>query len=241
MHRSKLLPIGLIALAAMSPTAARAVTYDVVASFSATLNPNGPFSYGYRIGTGSFVPYNASTAVCAGIAGLACQYSSTFNTGNLPAVAINTTGALLVSGSVRVPTNELLLHPVGLDSGLPAGDTIVRFTAPATSLYSVAGVFQTLDTRSNGGTVNVSIEGGTSVFAAPLTGPLNNTDPFNFTTLLAAGSTLDFVVNSAGSYFGDSTGLRATLTTPSTAIPEPVSMMVLGLGLASLALVRRRT
>jgi hypothetical protein len=126
------------------------------------------------------------------------------------------------------------MHPVGQNSGLAAGDTIVRFTAPTTDFYTVSGDFQILDVSASG--VNVSVEGVGSTFSQPLNVPLNTTADFSFGDSLLAGQTLDFVVDSAGSYFNDSTGLRATLT-----VPEPVSVATLGVGLLGLGITRRRT
>ena len=231
---TKFLSVSVVALGASLPIAAGATPFDAVTGFSSNSNPSAPFSYGYNTGSG-FTAYDTNTPSCAGIGGLSCWYSSSFNNNSLPAVGINTTGALLASGSVRIPTNELFMHPVGLNSGLATGDTIVRFTAPTAGSYSVAGLFQILDVSPSG--VDVSIMGGTSIFATTLGGALNNTAPFSFDTFLAAGGTLDFVVNSAGSYYNDSTGLQASLTLD---VPEPVSLTLLAVGLLGTGVVRNR-
>ncbi len=216
------------------PVAGRATTYDAVSSFALSPASASPFSYGFRIGATGFTLYDAATASCAGIAGLACNYSSSFNSNMLPAVGRNTTGALIQTGSVRVPTDELFLHPVGQNSGLAAGDTVVRFTAPSAGLYLIGGLFQILDVSASG--VAVSVEGGTSAFLQALTGPLNTQAAFGFSTVLMQNQTLDFVVNSAGSYNNDSTGLVATITS----VPEPVSLVLMGAGLFGVAVLRRR-
>jgi hypothetical protein len=181
----RLLPASAIAAAlAALPVAANAATYSAVSSFS-TAGPIAPFSYGYRIGTGPFIPYDAQTAACAAIAGLDCFYPSTYNNNNLPAVGQNVTGSLISSGSVHIPTDVLFMHPVGLNSQLAAGDTIVRFTAPAAGFYEISGNFQILDDSASG--VNVSVEGVGSSFAQSLNGPLNTTAGFSFGDSLLAG------------------------------------------------------
>lgn len=167
---------------------------------------------------------------------MSCNYSSAFNTSNLPAVGYNTTGTLKSSGSVRIPTDVLFMHPVGANSGLPSGDTIVRFTAPTAGSYSVGGKFEILDVNASG--TFVSIVGGSSNFVQPLSGAVFTPASFGFQTQLNAGQTLDFVVDSAGSHYNDSTGLSATITS----VPEPAAwaLMIVGFGLVGSAARSRR-
>jgi hypothetical protein len=228
----------VVAALALGASAASATSYDIAGSFAALPATTAPFSYGYSNG-GVFTAYDVATSNCAGINGLACDYSSTYNNNTLPAVGINTTGANIASGTVVIPTNMLFLHPVGDNSGLAAGDTIVRFTAPTSSLYKLSGLFSVLDVSTSG--VNVSIIGpsGNAILAAyGLGGAWGTSKSFDSSVSLSAGQTLDFVVNSNGSYYNDSTGLSGTIA----AVPEPASwaMMVGGFGVVGAAVRRRQ-
>lgn len=227
-----------LVVSAMLPGLAQAASFDAVALFAPTPAAAAPFTYGYRIGAAGFTAYDTSTGACAGISGLSCAYSSPFNNNSLPAVGLNTTGSLISTGSVRIPTDVLFMHPVGPNSGLPSGATLVRFTAPGTGFYTVTGDFTLLDTSPSG--VFVSVEGGSSGFAQSLTGALNTAVAFSFGTALTQGQTLDFVVSSAGSYNNDSTGLRASIVEASTNVPEPASAAIVGLSLLGFAAMRRR-
>lgn len=229
--------VALVALA-MLPGVAQAASFDAVALFASAPASAVPFTYGYRIGAAGFIAYDASTSACAGIAGLSCNYASSFSNNNLPAVGLNTTGSLISVGSVRIPTDALFMHPVGVNSGLPSGATLLRFTAPSAGFYNVTGDFTLLDTSPSG--VFVSVEGGSSSFAQSLVGPLNTTVAFSFGTALSQNQTLDFAVEAAGSYNNDSTGLRATIVESSVNVPEPASLAVLGLGLLGIMFMRQR-
>jgi len=126
--------------------------YDAVSSFKLLPASASPFSYGYRVGSGAFSQYDSTTAACAGIGGLACNYSSASDNNNLPAVGKNATGAQFHSGTVNVPTDVLFMHP---GSGPPNAeiDSIVRFIAPAAGTYFVTGLFETLDDTPQGHSV----------------------------------------------------------------------------------------
>lgn len=228
--------LALAAIGLALPAAASAASYSVVGSYAALPASASPFIYGYSVGE-TFVAYDRATSACAGVSGLSCNYSSNFNNNTLPAVGLNTTGALLTNGSVRIPTDVVFMHPVGENSGLPAGDTIVRFVAPTAGTYAINGKFEILDVSATG--TFVSIVGGSSNFAQSLSGAVFTPASFGFRTSLTAGQSLDFVVNSAGSYYNDSTGLSATIA----AVPEPATwgLMIAGFGLVGVARRARRT
>ncbi len=233
MRNPSLIHLGIVLISAAFAAGANAAPYDALADFSLSNNPAGTWTYGYGAGGGSFTAYNAETPNCATISGLACWYSTAENTNNLPGIGINTTASQISSGTVRIPTDVVWMHPTGVNASIAGFDTILRFTAPGAGTYTAKGLFELLDTSPTG--VEVSIyknNAGSALFDDVLTGSLFTPAPYSVTANLAAGETLDFVLNSDGSYFDDSTGLQATITTP-----EPTALMLLGSGLIGLGLV----
>ena len=137
-------------------------------------------------------------------------------------------------GTVVWAPGELAFHP-----GSGAGSiSIVEFTAPTTSYYAIASTWQTDDTTGPASTnlaafgIN-GVLGGTAPIGQAFHSPVNG----NGTFLLNAGDRFDFMVY-AQTFGFNATGIAATVT----AVPEPSSFALAGLGGLGLALgaYRRR-
>lgn len=204
---------------------------DIAASFSATSNPNGPWSYGtYTESTSSFVLFTTNGTSCAGLPFWAAS-------GDFPIVEANNTGSTQSCGTVTVPTDTLDLHPYN-GAGI---DADVRWTAPASGTYLINGNFSSLDSTT---TADQILLNGLSVFSTNIN-PGNPSSGFSLTETLTAGSTLDFIVNccsgSDQSFFNDSTGLQGSIDASSTTTPEPSSLLLAFSALALLfPLIRHR-
>ena len=225
----------LCTAAAMSAAVAtQAATYDAVADFSATPTV---WSYGTGVAGSTFTPNLVFQTTCSGDARISC-WQSPEPVSRVPLVAKNITAATVDTfDTVVMPTDVLNVHPG------PDTDTIVRFTAPTSASYRISGFFELLDIKPSGVVVSI-FRGGVSEGFAVLTGPgatfpdtVGESVPFGGVRYLTAGETLDFGVNNDGSYYNDSTGLSATLTT----VPDAASwaLMVVGFGLVGVVSRRR--
>jgi hypothetical protein len=189
---------------------------DIAASFSATSNPNGPWSYGsYVESTSTFTLFTSSGTSCAGLPFWSAP-------GGFPIVEANNTGSTQSCGTVTVPTDTLDLHP----QDLAGTDADARWTAPASGTYEISGNFSSLDSTTTFDSILVN---GASAFSTNLSSS-NTSSGFALTETLTAGSTIDFIVNccsgSDQSFFNDSTGLQGSIDLNSTPTPEPSTLLL---------------
>lgn len=201
------------------------------ADFSITNgNPDGAWSYGYKtLPTGSFTTYGNAGGITVGTATFDYWYSTPNETPNISRLVAGTMNG--VNGGVGgIGLGEVSLH------GGPNGQiSTARYTVQATGLYNLSGYFKAGDALgSTFGNVDAYLYlNSTSLFSVANTATTQN---FSLTNVsLTAGDTLDLMVGiGQDTYFYDSTPVELSIT----AVPEPGTMIALGLGVA--AMLRRR-
>jgi hypothetical protein len=202
------------------------------------VNPNpkqsGVWTYGYRttVAGVALTPFVAAehTNAFAGAANEPMEGWNVANAASVPLVLVNTdpNPFTLSFGAGPIAPGDMMLH------GNNGQFAVVRFTVPVSGNYNGNSFF----TAAHGGDVDVHVVvGGSSIFDAVLnpgqtTGPLIQTNTF-----LPAGTPVDFVVGINGTLGGDSTAFNATISN----VPEPSSVMLLGVGMAAMVFYRRRT
>ncbi len=194
----------------------------VANELGAETNPFGPFSAGHfdEATPGGFTPFTAAEHTNSWNGRPEIQGYFINNPSIVPAVVVNTDTVNPVTtsfGAVLDP-GQILMHEGGIDSSNavlePIHNAILRFTAPTTGSYTIAGDWESLD---GGITNNLVLRNGTTLFASTA-----NNSVFNLTPTLTAGDTIDFVVNDFDGISGDSTGLRARVTS----VEEPSPLVV---------------
>jgi len=214
------------------PQAQADLISDVAADFSRTDNPNGVWRYGWSFTLGS--PFILSTDPRVR-EGLDTWRGNRAPDGN-PAEYHNATGSpIILGGTALFDPGQCGLHPG------PAGEyAVVRYTAPEAGEVSLASVFSGQDLFGTTTDVHVLFN-GRSLFDGLVEG-FGSSSAVRFDTNLTvlSGDTIDFAVGFGrnGTFFNDSTALAATITLTS-AVPEPSSLVLLGLGVAGLCGYRR--
>lgn len=217
--------VGALALA----SGAHAATYDAFSSFNGVQGAGG-FSYILLPGPGGGTPSPlVASSSCVVTSDFCLQAGS-----GLPGAYKSLTE--FSENSYVVPDDRLLVHP-GTSSAIG-----IFFTAPEAGIYDYSVSFNVLD-RSPSGVALVEITNSSGAPEATVLGGIGSRLPSltrNGTVTLAQGQFLAFVVNNAGNYSNDSTGVNFTLT--SGAVPEPASwaLMIAGFGGAGAMLRRRR-
>ena len=173
--------------------------------FSPSSNPNGTWSYGYKLTSSSaFQPFDAGSATARGIAGMYGWNASTL--ASEPHIYFNSTASAIgFAGTVSVPPRSIQMHPG--PSGVFA---VLRWTAPSAGTYSVSGAFRGNDALNESRIASIQ-KNGIEIFSGTVggSGVLNS---FNFSNTLSAGDTLDFLVDPNGAHQNDSTGLTLTIS-----------------------------
>jgi hypothetical protein len=131
---------------------------------------------------------------------------------------------------VALPADYLSISPGGANAGT-SQFVLVRFTNPTADTYNITGDWRQNDPMS---TVDlyIFINGAQQA---------QSFGSFAFSNVvLAAGAQVDFLVDSRGNQNNDSTGLRATISSVSSPVPEPSTVILSGAGLIAIGYWRRR-
>ena len=138
----------------------------------------------------------------------------------VPALIVNVTDNPATTAFAVTGPRQMHLHPGNPSSNgaaQPASAAVVRYTVVTSSVYTISGAFQSL----NSGAVNVDVlRNGVSILSS---GAGSDATAFFEVLQLNAGDQLDFVVDDGGDIGADSTGLYANIDLGAPPV-EPVDL-----------------
>jgi hypothetical protein len=177
--------------------------YDLAADFSAVRNPNCIWSYGWSASRGSTFILATNSLEILNAFGHMKGWAPYADVGS-PVLALTDYN----HPTLFVPRGTVNIHPGPLGE-----NSVVRWTAPSAGTYTIQGWFKGNDFAYPTSSDVTILHGTTEIF----TGIINSYNvPVNFclTVQVNAGDTIDFTIGygSNRDYFGDSTGISATIT-----------------------------
>ncbi len=215
----------LAALGLAAALNASATSFNAVSDFSLASNPNGSWSY---LASSSLL----STAVVGSgsLAGIDYWWSNQSEP-NSDVIGKNMKSSTISFESIVLPVGYLWMDPES-ESNV---DASVKVSTAGT--YIISGNFLGIDTGEQSHPVQILLN-GTPIFSGTIAS-YGQSDSFNLTETLAAGSVLAFENETGSTWTNLSTGLAASVT-PRTTTPEPTSVALAGLGCVLVALRIRK-
>ncbi len=172
--------------------AAEAEVWNVNAGYSATVNPNGAWSYGWKAATAPTSGAHGSTDygpfilfVQHGVRECSDEVDSWYvdiGAGQNPGVYHNPHDYALTCGFLVYPANSITFHP-----GPEGEQSVIRWTAPYTMKVKLSSLFTAID--SGYSLVQISQE-GTELYTGGLSG-FGATAEFTQTLAVQAGDVID--------------------------------------------------
>lgn len=201
-------PTATIIATLLAPICVYSQVYDVVADFSSSANPAGPWSYGQASTLGgTFSLLSTPLSIAGG------QLDGWGTPGTFPFVLVNSTGGSVTDGTTVYPDASVAVHPSS------SGEySILRWTAPFSGQFSISVAYSDIP-NDEVATVDVhALRNGVSFFDSSL-GTETTTGYSTGSMSLSSGDVIDFAVGfgSGASYAFDHTAVQASIT----AVPEP--------------------